>query len=88
MINLIVELFQLLQLALPFYVDRSHQMKRNVSQYKANNISGSQVGGEGNDGLVNTSTLAWTYTGDVEEKGEQEDWVKRQFLKEIKNFDD
>ena len=39
---------------------------------------------EGNDGLVNTSTLAWTYTGDVEEKGEQEDWVKRQFLKEIK----
>ena len=88
MINLIVELFQLLQLALPFYVDRSHQMKRNVSQYKANNISGSQVGGEGNDGLVNTSTLAWTYTGDVEEKGEQEDCVKRQFLKEIKNFDD
>ena len=46
MINLIVELFQLLQLALPFYVDRSHQMKRNESQYKANNISGSQVGGE------------------------------------------
>ena len=64
-------------------------MKRNESQYKADNISGSQVGGEGNDGLVNTSTLAWTYTGDVEEKGEQEDcWVKRQFLKEIKNFDD
>ena len=88
MINLIVELFQLLQLALSFYVGRAHQMKRNESQYKANNISGSQVGGEGNDGLVNTSTLAWTYTGDVEEKGEQEDCVKRQFLKEIKNFDD
>jgi hypothetical protein len=71
-----------------FLWDRAHQMKRNESQYKANNISGSQVGGEGNDGLVNTSTLAWTYTGDVEEKGEQEDCVKRQFLKEIKNFDD
>jgi hypothetical protein len=59
-----------------FLWDRAHQMKRNESQYKANNISGSQVGG------------AWTYTGDVEEKGEQEDCVKRQFLKEIKNFDD
>ena len=35
-------------------------------------ISGSQVG-ERNGALVNTSTLAWTYTGDVEEKGEQEE---------------
>ena len=29
-----------------FLWDRAHQMKRNESQYKANNISGSQVGGE------------------------------------------
>ena len=53
-----------------FLWDRAHQMKRNESQYKANNISGSQVGGEGevNDAHVNTSTLAWTYTwGDVDE---------------------
>jgi hypothetical protein len=50
-------------------------------------ISGSQVG-ERNDALVNTSTLAWTYTGDVEEKREQEDRVNRQFLNEIKNFGD
>ena len=69
MINLIVELFQLIQFSLPFYVGRSHYTKRNElgQQYRDHRWQ------ERNDALVNTSTLAWTYTGDVEEKGEQEE---------------